>query len=89
MGSDAEFKWADCSRGDIDSLGPVLTQLEFAMAFQPPAISRSIFGTCPQGLGFRLIKADHSAEGQWTKCQESSEEQESFRLRGPEKPMLC
>lgn len=56
MGLDAEFKWAGCSHRDIDFFRSLLTQLELTVAFQPPAISGSMFGTCPQGLGFRPIK---------------------------------
>ena len=57
MGSDAGFSWTDGGSHDIDSLRPASIQLEFSVAFHPQAISRSIFGTCPQGLGLRLIKA--------------------------------
>lgn len=81
MGLDAEFKWAGCSCRDIDIFRPLLTQLELTVAFQPPAIIGSMFGTCPQGLGFRDIKDGKAV----TQCRrsvdqvpKSSEEQGSY-----------
>lgn len=57
MGSDAGFSWADGGSHNTDAFRPAFIQLEFMMAFHPQVISRSIFGTCLQGLGLRLSKA--------------------------------